>query len=147
MSRRDDLHRMVDELAENVLERAQSALVYCAYPDKMRMTVEQAKRRALDNSQRHLREHAERTARGYISGIGSGGGTTDVVGNHHSSMVAFENGKDATYHLYIYNGTKFEILETIEESADGRWLIRQERVVGPDGSEQTLTAEISRATE
>jgi hypothetical protein len=138
---------LVDELPENVLERAQSALVYCAHPDKMRMTVEQAKRRALEMSQRSLREHAERTGRGYISGIGSGGGTTDVVGNHHSSMVAFEDGKDATYHLYIYDGTQFEILETMEESSDSRWLIRRERIMGPDGNEQTLTAEIRRSTE
>lgn len=121
MSRRDDLHRMVDELPEQVLERAQQTLAYCAYPDKLRSTVEQAKRRVLERSQRNLREFAERTGRGYISGIGGGSGFTEADGTHHSSMIAFEDGKD-----------------------DRQRIIRRERVTAPDGTEQTLTAEMRK---
>jgi hypothetical protein len=135
---------MVDELPEQVLERAQQTLAYCAYPDKLRSTVEQAKRRVLERSQRNLREFAERTGRGYISGIGGGSGFTEADGTHHSSMIAFEDGKDATYHLYIYRGVTFEILETLEESDDRQRIIRRERVTAPDGTEQTLTAEMRK---
>jgi hypothetical protein len=145
MSRRDDLHRMVDELPEQVLERAQQALVYCAYPDKLLLTVEQAKRRVLERSRQRLREFGERTGKGYIGGMGSGGGMTRVDGTHHSSMVAFENGKDATYHLYVYRGVTFEIVETLEESPDGQQIIRRERITGPDGTEQTLTAQMRKS--
>jgi hypothetical protein len=91
---------------------------------------------------RRLREYAERTGRGFISNSGSGGGHTFADGNHHSSMVAFEDGKDATYHLYIYRGTMFEIIETIELSEDGQRLIRRERIKGIDGIERVLTAEL-----
>jgi hypothetical protein len=52
--------------------------------------------RAKDNSERHLRKHAERTGRGFVSAIGSGGERSFADGNHHSSMIAFEDGKDAT---------------------------------------------------
>jgi hypothetical protein len=55
-------------------------------------------------------------------------------------MVAFEDGKDATYHLYVYHGTVFEIIETIEVSEDDQRLIRRERIKGIDGTEQILTA-------
>jgi len=144
MSRRDDLHRMVDELPERVLEQAQRALVYCVYPDKLLPTVEQAKRRVLERSERNLREFSERAGRGYMMGMG-GGGETRFDGTHHSSMSAFEDGKDATFHVYIYRGAKFEIIETLEESNDGRRIIRRERITGPDGNEQTLTAEMRKA--
>lgn len=133
---------MVDELPEQVLEHAQQALVYCAYPDKLLKTVEQAKQRVRENSLRRLRDLSERTGRGYIHGIGSGGGMTHVDGTHHSSMTAFEDGKDATYHLYIYRGVQFEIIETLED--DSERIIRRERITGPDGNEQTLTAEIHK---
>ena len=70
------------------------------------------------------------------------GGQTFADGNHHSSMIAFEDGKDATYHLYVYRGTVFEIIETIETSEDGQRLIRRERIKGVDGNEHVLTAEL-----
>lgn len=145
MSRRDDLHRMVDELPDDKLECAQRALVHCVYPEQLHLTIEQARRRVLENSKRRLREYAERTGQGFVSSVGSGGGSTNVIGNHHSSMVAFEDGKDATYHLYIYNGTKFEIIETLED--DGQRIMRGEKVIGPAGTEQVLMAEIRKATE
>ncbi len=106
------------------------------------MTIEGAKRRVKENSERHLREVSERTGRGLISAVGSGGGHTFADGNHHSSMVAFEDGKEATYHLYVFRGHMFEVVETIEISADGECLIRRERITGVDGTERILTAEL-----
>jgi hypothetical protein len=29
---------------------------------------------------------------------------TGADGNHHSFMIAFEDGKDATVHFYVYRG-------------------------------------------
>ena len=139
---RKQLHQLVDQLPDRSLEHAKTALIYCGNPEKHRMTIENAKRRAKENSERSLREYAERTDRGFISGTGSGGGQTFADGNHHSSMIAFEDGKDATYHLYIYRGTVFEIIETIEASEDGHRLIRRERIKGIDGNEHVLTAEL-----
>jgi hypothetical protein len=139
---REQLHKLVDQLPDHTLDHAKTALVYCGNPEEHRMTIERAKRRAKENSERHLREYAERTGRGFISGIGTGGGHTFADGIHHSSMIAFEDGKDATYHLYMYRGTVFEIIETIEISEDGQRLIRRERITGIDGTEQILTAEL-----
>jgi hypothetical protein len=117
------------------------ALISCANPEKHRMT-ENAKRRVMENLKRRLREYAERTGRGFISATGNGGGHTFADGNHHSSMVAFEDGKDATYNLHVYRGTVFEVIETIEASEDGHRLIRRERIKGIDGNENVLTAEL-----
>lgn len=139
---REQLHHLVDQLPDRTLEHAKTALIYCGNPEKHRMTIENAMRRAKENSERSLRQYAERTGRGFISGTGSGGGQTFADGNHHSSMIAFDNGKEATYHLYIYRGTVFEIIETIEVSEDGHRLIRRERIKGIDGNEHVLTAEL-----
>ena len=136
---REELHRIVDSLPDQSLEHAKLALEYCANPEQHRMNIEKAKRRLVERSQRRLREHSERTGQGVVSAIGSGGGSTLVDGDHHSSMVAFEDGKDATVHFYVYRGTPFEITETIEVSDDGRSLIRRERITASDGTEQTLT--------
>jgi hypothetical protein len=139
---REQLHRLVDQLPDHSLDPAKAALVYCGNPEKHRMTIENAKRRAKENSERSLRHYAERTGNGFISGIGSGTGSTLFDGNHHSSMAAFEDGRDATYHLHMYRGTVFEIIETIETSEDGQRIIRRERIKGPDGLEHILTAEL-----
>jgi hypothetical protein len=139
---REQMHRLIDGLPDRALEHARTALVYCGDPEKQRMNIEDAKRRAKENSERSLRKHAEKVGHGFISGIGSGGGQTFADGNHHSSMIAFEDGKDATYHLYVYRGTMFEIIETIETSENGQRLIRRERIKGIDGNEQVLTAEL-----
>ena len=101
---RKQLHQLVDELPARTLEHAKTALIYCGNPEKHRMTIENAKRRAKENSERSLRAYAERTGRSFITGIGSGGAQTFADGNHHSSIVAFEDGKDATYHLYVIVG-------------------------------------------
>jgi hypothetical protein len=62
-------------------------------------------------------------------------------------MAAFANGKAATYHLYVFRGHTFEILETIEISADGERIIRAERITGLDGHERVLTVDLPvRAT-
>ena len=139
---RKQLHQLLDQLPDRTLEHAKTALIYCGNPEKHRITIENAKRRAKENSERSLREYAERTGRGFISAMGSGGGQTFTDGNHHSSMIAFEDGKDATYHLYMYRGTVFEIIKTIEASEDGHRLIRRERIKGIDGHEHVLTAEL-----
>jgi len=98
---REQLHQLVDQLPDGTLEHAKTALIYCGNQEKHRMTLENAKRRAKETSERSLRAYAERTGHGFISGMGSGGGQTFADGNHHSSMIDFEDGKDATYHLYI----------------------------------------------
>jgi hypothetical protein len=127
---------------DQALAQVAPSVRYCGNPEKHRMSIENAKRRAKENSERRLRAYTERTGRGFISGIGSGGGHSFPDGNHHSSMITFENGKDATYHLYLYRGTLFEIIETIEFSEDGQRLIRRERIKGIDGVERVLTAEL-----
>jgi hypothetical protein len=139
---REQLHRLVDELPDHALDRAKSALVYCGNQEKHRMTIENAQQRAKENSERSLREYAKRTGSGFMSGVGTGTERTSFDGNHHSSMIAFEDGKDATYHLYMYRGTLFEIIETIETSEDGQRIIRRERIKGIDGLEHILTAEL-----
>lgn len=139
---RQELHKLVDRLPDGVLEHAKTALNYVADPGKHRISVERAKERVWQNSERHLRQRAERTGRGFISGVGSGAGGSAVDGTHHSSMVAFVNGKDATYHIYIFRGYRFEILETIELSSDGSYILRRETITGADGVEHKLVAEI-----
>jgi hypothetical protein len=139
---RTELHRVVDQLPDHALDQARIALDYCNNPEKHRVTIEQARRRARENSERQLRKMVQRTGSGFISGVGSGGGHTFPDGNHHSSMVAFEDGKEATYHLYMFRGHMFEVIETIEMSADGEHLIRRERITGADGSDHILTAEL-----
>jgi hypothetical protein len=57
-------------------------------------------------------------------------------------MATFEDGKDATYHWYMYRGTVFEIISTIETSEDGQRLVRRERIKGSDGVERIVTAEL-----
>jgi hypothetical protein len=139
---RQELHRLVDSLADQSLEHAKAALLYCANPEQHRMNIEKAKRHIVETARQRLEQYAERTGQGFLSGIGSGGGMTHVDGSHHSSMIAFEDGKEVTVHIYVYRGTQFEIVETVETSADGQRLIRRERIKGSDGSEQVLTAEI-----
>jgi hypothetical protein len=138
---REELHRLVDELPNATLEHAKTALVYCANPEKQRMTVERVKERVRRNSERHLQRHVERTGRG-LAFAGGGGGHTFVDGSHHSSMPAFIDGKEATYHLYLHRGVIFEVIETIEIAEDSQRLIRRERIRGTDGNEQNLTAEL-----
>lgn len=144
---REELHQLVESLAEKELQHAKTALLYCANPEQHRMNIENAKRRLQQRVEPKLREHAERTGRGFVSGLGSGGGMTQVDGTHHSSMMAFEDGKDATAHFYLYRGTPFQIIETIEISDDQQRLIRRERITSHDGAEQVLTVElpVSRA--
>lgn len=137
---RQELHDLVNDLPEHSLERAKNALLYCADPGQQMMNIEKAKQRALENSRRHLQKHAERMGGGFISGVGSGSGSTRIDGTHHSSMVAFEDGKDATVHFYIYQGTPFEVIETLEVSGDR--LIRSERIKGIDGKEHLVTVEL-----
>jgi hypothetical protein len=139
---RTRLHRLVDLLPDHALEHARIALDYCNDPEKQRMTIEKAKQRAKERSERVLRELADRSGKGFISNAGSGGGSTFADGNHHSSMVAFEDGKEATYHLYVFRGHTFEVVETIEISANGDRLIRRERITGANGNERILTAEL-----
>ena len=139
---RQELHQLVDSLPDQSLEHAKKALLYCANPGQQRVNIEKAKQRLLQRSQQRLQEHAERTGHGFISSAGSGGGMTFVDGTHHSSMVAFEDGREATVHFYLYRGIPFEITETIEISEDGKWLIRRERITANDGTEQLLTAEL-----
>ena len=139
---REQLHQLVDSLPDQSLEHAKAALLYCANPEQHRMNIEKAKQHLLQTSQRRLREHAERMGQGFISGIGSGGSMTFTDGTHHSSMIAFEDGKEATVHFYVYRGIPFEITETLEISKDGKRLIRRERITANDGTEQLLTAEL-----
>jgi hypothetical protein len=139
---RQELHQLLDTLPDQSLEHAKAALSYCANPEQHRMNIENAKRHLMRRSRQRLQEHAESTGRSFVSGIGSGGGMTHVEGNYHSSMVAFEKGKDATVHFYVFQGVPFEITETLEISDDGQKLIRHERIVSNDGTEQMLTAEL-----
>lgn len=104
------------------------------------MNIEKAKERAQENARRNIQEHIKRTGRGLISSIGSGAGSTRIDGTHHSSMVAFENGEDATIHFYVCCGTPFEVIETLKMS--GERLIRTERIKGIDQKEHLLTVEL-----
>lgn len=137
---RQDLHELVDDLPEQSLWRAKNALLYCADPGQQMMTIEKAKQRAVENSRRNIQEYIKRTGRGVISSIGSGSSSTHIDGTHHTSMPAFENGKDARVHVYIHQGIPFEIIETIEIS--GERLIRTERITGLDEKEHVLTVEL-----
>jgi hypothetical protein len=139
---REQLHKLVDSLPDQSLEHAKAALLYCANPEQQRMGIEKAKEHLLQRSQEAQRRHFERLGKGFVSSVGSGGGMTFVDGTHHSSMIAFEEGKEVTIHFYVYRGTPFEIIETMEMSEDGQRLIRRERLKGNDGSEQLLTAEL-----
>ncbi len=139
---REQLHALVNELPDHELEHAKLALMHCRDREEHKRSVEQAKRHVQERSKRHLEEHARRLGRGMITSIGSGAGMTFFDGDHHSSMAAFEDGKDVTYHLFIFRGHKFEIIERYEMTPDGKRVVRQERIKGGNGEEQTVTVEI-----
>ena len=141
-SARIQLHKLIDQLPDQALEHAKVALEYCNDPQQQRITIEKAKQRARANSERHLRKAAETTGTGFLSSVGSDIGGTSADGNYRCSMAAFEDGKEATYHLYVFRGHMFEVVETIEISADSEHLVRRERITGVDGKERLLIAEL-----
>jgi hypothetical protein len=137
-SKRQELHKIVDELPEDVLDRAEQALRYCANPAQTQFTLAQARRRVREMSLKRLEEHSKQTGRGFVFGSGSTSRTTPT-GDFSSSMTAWDNGP-ITYHLRRFSGHQFEVYERLELATDGRKLVLSQRIVGPDGAEQLLTA-------
>ena len=86
-----------------------------------------------------LEEHGKRTGRGFITNVGSGGGGTTPTGDFNSSMIAWDDGP-VTYHLRRFSGYLFEMYERLELAKDGKSLVLAQRFVGPNGTEQLLTA-------
>lgn len=140
--RRQQLHEIVDQLPDGTLERAVRALEYCANPAGTRMTIEQAKERVRAMSMKSLEEHSKRTGHGFITSVGSGGSRMMPTGDFNSSMSAWDNGP-ITYHLRRFNGCQFEMYERLELAKDATELVLTQRIVGPNGTEQLLTAHIS----
>jgi hypothetical protein len=138
-SKRQELHKMVDELPNDVLQRAEQALKYCVNPTARQFTIKQAKEHVRAMAMNNLKEHAKRTGRGFITGLGSGGGMTMPTGDFHSSMSAWDEGP-VTYHLRGFSGYTFEMYERLELAKDGTKLVLTQRIVGPNGTEQLLTA-------
>jgi hypothetical protein len=130
---------MIDELPEEALQRAEQALKYCANPAETRLTIGQAKERVRAMSMKCLEEHSKRTGHGFITGIGSGSGATMPTGDFNSSMIAWDDGP-VTYHLRRFSGYMFEMYESLELAKDGKSLVLAQRIVGPNGTEQRLTA-------
>lgn len=137
--KRQELHRMVDELADDALKRAGQALKYCANPSETRFTIERAKERVRAMSMKNLEEHSKRIGHGFITSVGSGGGGTMPTGDFNSSMSAWDNGP-VTYHLRRFSGYMFEMYERLELAKDGKSLVLVQPIVGPNGTEQLLQA-------
>src|SRR5262252_6103717 len=91
--KRQELHRMLDELPDDALQRTERALKHCANPAEMRFTIAQAKERVREISMRMHEEQSKRTGRGFIS-VGS----ENATGDFSSSMSAWDDGP-VTYHL------------------------------------------------
>ena len=130
---------MIDELPDDALQRAEQALKYCANPGATRLTIEKAKERVGAMSMKRLEEHGKRTGHGFITGIGSGVGATMPAGDFQSSMSACDDGP-ITYYLRGFSGYMFEIYERLELAKDEARLVLTQRIVGPNGSEQMLIA-------
>ena len=119
--KRQELHRMLDELPDDALQRTERALKYCANPAEMRFTIAQAKERLREVSMSMLRmprmseEQSKRT--GFIS-VGS----ENETGDFSSSMSAWDDGP-VTYHLRRFRGYTFEMYERLELANDGTKLV------------------------
>ena len=138
--KRQELHRMLDELPDDALQRTERALKYCANPAEIRFTIAQAKERLREVSMSMLRmprmseEQSKRT--GFIS-VGS----ENETGDFSSSMSAWDDGP-VTYHLRRFRGYTFEMYERLELANDGTKLVLTQLIIGPNGTEQLLTADM-----
>jgi hypothetical protein len=140
--RRQTLHQLVDDLPEDALRRAEQALKYCEDPIERQRTVERARERLRAKVIQRLHESGKKTGRSYIGG-GVGSGSTIVMpdGDFRSSMSGWDDGP-VTYYLRGFRGNMFEIYERLELAKDGTKLVLTQRVVGPNGAEQVLTADM-----
>lgn len=134
--KRQELHRMLDELPDDALQRTERALKYCANPAEMRFTIEQAKERLREVSMRMHEVQSKRTGRGFIS-VGS----ENAIGDFSSSMSAWDDGP-VTYHLRRFEGYTFEMYERLELANDETKLVLTQLIIGPNGTEQLLTADM-----
>ena len=141
MGGREDLHKLVDEVPEDALHRAEQALKYCINPFEQQFKIEQVKERVRERMQKNLEDHARRMGHGFISGIGSGSGMRMVTGEFRSSMTGWDNGP-VTYHLRGFSGHVFEMYERLELATERNKLVLTQRIVAPNGSEQVLIADI-----
>jgi len=69
-------------------------------------------------------------------------GMTKPDGDFRGSMSAWDGQRPITYHMVIFTGHKFEIFEHLEMANDNTELMSTQRVVGPTGGEQVLTAKM-----
>lgn len=110
-SKGEELRKIIDELPDEALQRAEQALNYCMDLTGNKVTIEQAKARARERSRKAFEEHAKRIARGFITA------RTDVQmtmpdGGFRSSMSAWDDGP-VTYQLVGFSGCMFEIYERL----------------------------------
>jgi hypothetical protein len=138
--KRQELRKMVDALPDDALQRAEQALKYCANPAETRLTIAQAQERVRTRSMKRLEEYSKRVGHGFIT-VGSGSAGTMPTGDFHSSMSAWDDGP-VTYHLRRFQGYLFEMYERLELAEDRKKLVLTQRIVGPNGTEQLLTANI-----
>jgi hypothetical protein len=139
---RQQLHKMVDELPDDALQCAERALRYCANLGVTRLTIQRAQERVRALSMKRLEEHSKRIGHGLITSVGSGSGATMPDGDFNSFMIAWDDGP-LTYHLRRFSGVQFEMYERLELAKHGTELVLTQRIVGPKGTEQLLTANIA----
>jgi len=137
--KRQELHKMVEELPEDALRRAEQALKYCANPAETRFTIEQARERVRAKSLEEQKETARKAGHGFFTNVGSYVGGTTPTGDFNSYMSVWDNGP-VTYRLRRFSGYTFEMYERLELAKDGKSLVLAQRIVGPNGTEQLLTA-------
>jgi hypothetical protein len=137
-AKRQELHKLLDDLPDDALARAEQALQYCANPAQTRFTLAQAQRRVREMSTRRLQELSKQTGTGFIS-VESSVGSTTPAGDFTCSMGAWDNGP-VTYQLRRFSGHQFEVYERLELAKDRTALVLTQRIIGPNGAEQLLTA-------
>lgn len=118
-NKRQGLHKMVD--------------------DETRLTIERAKERVRARSLRMLEEQRKRTGHGFITAVGTGSGRTMPTGDFSCSMSAWDDGP-VTYRLRRFSGYMFEMYEQLKLAEDGKSLILAQRISGPGGTEQLVSA-------
>ncbi len=143
MPGRVHLHQLVDALPDDALQQAEQALKYWANPVNWQRTLQQVRERVTAKATERLKTHqkgfARRPGRAFIGDTSGSTTVTPGDGNFESSMPAWDNGP-ITYRLRGFRGHLFEIVERLELVNDGTKLVLTQRVVGPDGAEQVLTA-------
>ena len=132
---RDELYRLIDTLPEAALEHAKGML------DRLQTWPPQPPPE-IDRIRRQQQERMHQVARpGFAMASGSGGSYTLGAGGHvrngHHSFGYPENGAAVRETHHFYEGLEITITERMRLGENGKTLIYDNAIVGPDGERHT----------